>query len=389
MKKKILAMLLCAATLLTFTGCGNGGDNTETAAEENAVRSGEIKVEASKQVSKLSDYEKIPLTITGTYDVTDEMFNSQIEDIIKQFGLTVDVTDHNVVQDGDIVNVDYTGYLDGTAFDNGSATGALIDVTNNQDASQGTGFIDGFSAGLVGASVGSEVSSDVTFPESYQEATLAGKLTTFKFKVNSICRFLTMDELTDEIVNEKFASYGFTTVQDLKDDIQQYLDSSASSSKYNDTVTAAKAYVLENSTIEIPDDYFNARVNEYQSSFEETNGDIETYATSNNIDVDDFKDKLKEYVKTQVETEFAFLVIADKAGIKIDEDEFATFVQNFVDNSSYGFSDTDAVYKYFGNDQADEGEAYMRDLYLVNKAIDYVVENADVTVQASQGTEAQ
>ena len=262
MKKKILAMLLCAATLLTFTGCGNGGDNTETAAEENAVRSGEIKVEASKQVSKLSDYEKIPLTITGTYDVTDEMFNSQIEDIIKQFGFTVDVTDHNVVQDGDIVNVDYTGYLDGTAFDNGSATGALIDVTNNQDASQGTGFIDGFSAGLVGASVGSEVSSDVTFPESYQEATLAGKLTTFKFKVNSICRFLTMDELTDEIVNEKFASYGFTTVQDLKDDIQQYLDSSASSSKYNDTVTAAKAYVLENSTIEIPDDYFNARVNE-------------------------------------------------------------------------------------------------------------------------------
>lgn len=388
MKKKLLAMLLCAATLLTFTGCGNGGDNTETAAEDNAVRSGQIKVDASKQVSKLSDYEKIPLTITGNYEVTDEMFTSQMNDIIKQFGVTVEVTDHNAVQDGDIVNVDYTGYLDGTAFENGAATGALIDVSKNQDASQGTGFIDGFSAGLAGAAVGSEVSSDVTFPENYQNTDLAGKLTTFKFKVNSICRFATMEELTDEIVNEKFASYGFTTVQALKDDIQKYLDSSAASSKYSDTVSAAKAYVLENSTIEIPDDYFNARVNEYQASFEETNGDIEAYAEKNSIDVDDFKKKLEEYVKTQVETELAFRVIADKAGIKVDDDEFAKFVKNFVDNENYGFEDTDAVYKYFGNDHADEGEAYMRELYLVNKGIDYVVENADVTVQA-QDTEAQ
>ena len=55
--------------------------------------------------------------------------------------------------------MDYTGYLDGDAFDGGSATDTMIDVANNCDATQKTNYIDGFSDGLVGAKVGDEVSS--------------------------------------------------------------------------------------------------------------------------------------------------------------------------------------------------------------------------------------
>ncbi|HAP03899.1 MAG TPA: peptidylprolyl isomerase, partial [Lachnospiraceae bacterium] len=88
------------------------------------------------------------------------------------------------VKEDSIVNVDYKGIKDGEAFQNGSASDVTIDVKNNQDASSGTGYIDGFTDGLVGAKVGETVSSKVTFPENYQASDLAGKEVTFEFTVN-------------------------------------------------------------------------------------------------------------------------------------------------------------------------------------------------------------
>lgn len=107
--------------------------------------------------------------------------------------------------------MDYTGYLDGDAFDGGSATDTMIDVANNCDATQKTNYIDGFSDGLVGAKVGDEVSSDVTFPENYQSSDLAGKKTTFKFKIKGIYKPVTMDTLTDDMVADAFTEQKITT----------------------------------------------------------------------------------------------------------------------------------------------------------------------------------
>ena len=90
----------------------------------------------------------------------------------------------------------------------------MIDVANNCDATQKTNYIDGFSDGLVGAKVGDEVSSDVTFPENYQSSDLAGKKTTFKFKIKGIYKPVTMDTLTDDMVADAFTEQKITTKKD-------------------------------------------------------------------------------------------------------------------------------------------------------------------------------
>ena len=83
--------------------------------------------------------------------------------------------DKTTVEEGDIVNVDYVGKLDGEAFSGGTAEDQNIDVSNNSSAS-GSGYIDGFTDGLIGASVGDVIDSNVTFPDEYpNNPDLAGK----------------------------------------------------------------------------------------------------------------------------------------------------------------------------------------------------------------------
>lgn len=121
MKKRIIALLLCMTTLTTATACGNGKDNaTETTEAE--VRSSQIDVDVDKQVKMLGNYDGMDIEISGNYDVTDEDVEKQGMAMLNSYGLgSVEVTDRDTVQAGDYVNVDYTGYHDGEAFDKGSA----------------------------------------------------------------------------------------------------------------------------------------------------------------------------------------------------------------------------------------------------------------------------
>ena len=128
----------------------------ETASEVfDGPHSAQMKLDLSKLVTKLADYKGIDVTISGNYDVTDDQVEQNLMSLLSYYGITgVEVKDRDTVQKNDYVKVDYTGYLDGDAFDGGSATDTMIDVANNCDATQKTNYIDGFSDGLVGAKVG-------------------------------------------------------------------------------------------------------------------------------------------------------------------------------------------------------------------------------------------
>lgn len=83
-------------------------------------------------------------------------------------------------QMNDYVNVDYTGYLDGEAFENGAATGADILISTN------SGYIPGFAEGIVGHTVGETFDVTVTFPADYHEPSMAGKETVFTMTLHAI-----------------------------------------------------------------------------------------------------------------------------------------------------------------------------------------------------------
>lgn len=86
-----------------------------------------------------------------------------------------------VVEDGHLVNIDYTGYVDGVAFDGGSTNGMGADLEIGSHS-----YIDDFEEQLIGHNVGDNVQVEVTFPENYGAEELAGKDATFDVTINGI-----------------------------------------------------------------------------------------------------------------------------------------------------------------------------------------------------------
>jgi FKBP-type peptidyl-prolyl cis-trans isomerase (trigger factor) len=98
-------------------------------------------------------------------------------------GTTLDTTAGTVVEDGDTVNLDYTGYIDGEAFDGGSTNGEGTALTLGSGS-----YIDGFEDAIVGHTVGETFDIQVTFPEDYSATNLAGKEATFSITLNGVYR---------------------------------------------------------------------------------------------------------------------------------------------------------------------------------------------------------
>lgn len=400
MKKRTIAILLCMMTVLTFAGCGKNAQNAGTQGTESAVEtyngpsSAQMDIDLKKQVKKLADYKKIDVTISGDYEVTDDQVEEYILGILPYYGITgIEVKDRDTVQEGDYVKADYTGYHKGEAFEGGAAEDVMLDVSNNKDVVNQTGYIDGFTDGLLGAKVGDEVSSDVTFPEEYpQNEELAGEKTTFKFKVKGIYEPVTLEKLTDEMVEGAFTEQGIKTKEELLQSVEDTLKSQAESQKNQDTVTAVEDYVIKNSQVEIPEDYLNARLSEYQKQFEDQycneTQSLEEYLAANGTTLADQQKSWKSALKKQIEVEFLFGRIADLEKIEAADDDFKQFVSYIVSSGSSQMTTEDEVYEYYGNGSKEDGEKTLRQLYRVNSAISQVSEDANVTVEKKTDTES-
>lgn len=400
MKKRMIALLLCMTTVFAMTGCGNGSQKGTEAATESSVQetyngpsSAQMDIDLSKQVTKLADYKGIDVTITGDYDVTDEQVNERTLALLNYRGVKgAKVTDRDTVQDGDLVLVDYTGYHNNEAFDGGSATDVMIDVSNNCEATQQTGYIDGFSDGLIGAKVGEETSSDVKFPDEYSNnPDLAGEMTTFKFKVKGIYKALTLDDLTDAQVKKNFSDAQIETKEDLIKNVRAMMESQASSNKSQDTVNKVQNYMLDNSEVTIPDEYLEARLAEYQAQYTRDNvGDTQTleeYLQANNTTLADMQKTWKTSLEKQIKLEFIFDRIAELEGLEIDQDKYERFIDYIISSGNSELSTESAIYDYYGNGNKEDGKKNLKRLYLTNDALSFVVENANVTVQKADSTE--
>ena len=399
MKKRTIAILLCMMTVLTFTGCGKNDQNsgtqgTEAAAEEyNGPSSAQMDIDLEKQVKKLADYQKIDVTISGDYDVTDDQVEEYVLSLLPYYGISgIEVKDRDTVQEGDYVKADYTGYHKGEAFEGGAAEDVMLDVSNNMDVVNQTGYIDGFTDGLLGAKVGDEVSSDVTFPEEYpQNEDLAGEMTTFKFNVKGIYEPVTLEKLTDEMVEGAFSDQEIKTKEELLLSVKESLESQAESQKKQDTISAVEDYIIQNSQVEIPEDYLNARLSEYQKQYEDQycseTQSLEEYLTANGTTLADQQKSWKSALEEQIKVEFLFGRIADLEKIEVDDDDFNQFVNYIVSSGSSQMTTEEEVYKYYGNGSKEDGEKTLRQLYRVNTAISQVAEDANVTVDKGTDTE--
>ena len=144
--------------------------------------------------------------------VTDEAVNARIQNDVERASTTQDVTDR-AVENGDIVNLDYAGSVDGVAFEGGTAQGQSLTIGSGM-------FIPGFEEQMVGMNIGEERDLSVKFPEQYHAENLAGKDAVFHVKVNGI-QTKVRPELDDDFAADvsefdTFDAYKANIVADLE-----------------------------------------------------------------------------------------------------------------------------------------------------------------------------
>ena len=159
----------------------------------------------------LGDYKGVEVQKT-VKPITEEAISARIDTDVERASTTQDVTDR-AVENGDIVNLNYAGTVDGVAFEGGTA--------ENQSLTIGSGmFIPGFEEQMVGMAIGEEKDLTVKFPEQYHAKDLAGKDAVFHVKVNGI------QEKVKPALDDDFAAdvSEFDTFEAYKQNIRKTLE---------------------------------------------------------------------------------------------------------------------------------------------------------------------
>ncbi|MBR7149389.1 MAG: FKBP-type peptidyl-prolyl cis-trans isomerase [Oscillospiraceae bacterium] len=184
---------------------------------------------------KLPAYESISIP-ADVHTISDEAVQEQI-DLLQESAMYYEELTDRAVENGDSVNIDYVGTVDGVEFEGGSTGGAGTIVTIGV-----TNYIDDFLEQLIGHTPGETVKVEVTFPEDYQEKTLAGKDAVFTTTINYIQGDEIYPEINDEFVVATYGdSRGWTTVDELREALRDGLQKSAVSNYIEE-------YLIENST---------------------------------------------------------------------------------------------------------------------------------------------
>ena len=361
MKKRIFAALLAATMIVSLCACGEGGDTQTPGGNNTPATPPSITTLAS-----FDDFETI--LKEDKYKVTEEdVIDYFVSMLCAQGAGLIEVKDRTTVQKGDVVQVDYTGYLNDKAFDGGAAKNQVIDVDKNclfgeYTGEYGTTFIDKFTDGLVGAVKKTPVKHNVKFPDNYSSKDLAGKETTFEFNVDRIYVKATPDNVDDAYIEKYLGKQGFTTVEGFLTDCREQL-----------IATAIINSTIANSKVEVPDSYLQERLAIYEKAIVDISG-------ANSLDefvynyyqttVSSIRPYWLSYIKTCIITETVLAEMVKSKGFAMDETKIAEYVAEIMAVNS-SFDDADDIYFEFGYGNLEAGKTRLGNQLAIT---DYILE---------------
>lgn len=324
-KLKTLLSLILVLALVASVGCSAKKDFSYS---DGIADNGYWKNIKALDHVELCEYVGISIP-SNIYEVSDESVQAEVDTILAQYTSKENITDRAVV-DGDTVNIDYVGSVDGVEFEGGSTNGSGTEVTIGV-----TNYIDDFLEQLIGHTPGESFDIEVTFPADYGKEDLNGKDAVFAITLNHIVETIT-PELTDEFVKEKFlSSYGWDSIAKMKEDIKSDLQNSA-------VAQYIQEYIVENTTIKsLPE-----RLLKYQekSMIHYYQGSADSYGLSLNeylstyMGVSNSDELLKKYLDNNKQIATFYLIIqaiAEDAGISVNDDDVGTYFKEYMKIEDY------------------------------------------------------
>lgn len=377
MKKRHAFIGILLALTLLLAGCttqntGSGSESSTAESTSSDADTGDTGFSYSDGIDENGFWEGVTaldyvdlfkyngLSIpSDIHEISEERMESERNSLLASYSTSEQITDR-AIADGDTVNIDYVGSVDGVEFDGGNTEGGGTDVTIGV-----TNYIDDFIEQLIGHTPGETFDVEVTFPDVYeQNESLQGKDAVFKTTINHITE-TTEAELTDSFVAENLKeTYGWSTIEDMNNGLKSNLQETAITSYLQDEL-------VNLATISETPDFLvtyqqNSMIRYYQDYAEYYGMEFEEYL-STNVNVSSTDELLESNAETLKEAADYYLIIqaiAEDAKLSISNDDVSAYFSEYIGADDY--SDYEEEY----------GLPYLKQIVLTQHVLNYITEHA-------------
>lgn len=273
-------------------------------------------------------------------------------------------------QDGDIVVIDYEGFVDGVAFEGGKGENHSLSIGSHT-------FVDTFEEQLIGKNTGEEVEVNVTFPEDYHASDLAGVPAMFKVKIHEI-KTNEMPELDDEFAQDVSE---FDTFEEYKENVKKNIAQKKEEESKRAQGNEAIQKVINNSQMEIPDAMVNSQIDTMVDEFANRIGQqglsVEQYMKFTSTTEEQLRDQMRPEAIWRIESSLVLEEVAKKEDIQVSEEDVNAEIAHMAEMYAM-----DA--EKFKEMLSDSQKVNMKRDIAIQRAADLIYEHAVETEAASE-----
>ena len=318
---------------------------------------------AVKPEVTLGEYKGVEVEVSGT-EVTEEEVAAELKKEQESNSRTLDVDDR-AVENGDMITLDFEGFVDGTAFEGGKGTDYPLTIGSNS-------FIPGFEEQLVGAVIGEEKDVNVTFPEKYHAADLAGKPAVFKCTVKAI-KVKELPELDDEFAKDVSE---FDTLAEYKEDIAKKLKERKEDVAKREKEDKVVDKLIENAEMDIPEPMVQSQISQLMNDFirrmQAQGLSIDQYYQFTGLDQAKIQEQMRPQALKRIQSRLVLEKVAEVENIEISDEKVDEEIAKMAEMYKM---EADKLKEVMGDY---EKEQIKKDL-AVQEAVTLVAEAAKVT----------
>ncbi len=316
----------------------------------------------------LGDYKGVAVE-KNVEKITDEAIDARIQSDVERASTTQDVTDR-AVENGDIVNLDYAGSVDGVAFEGGTAQGQTLTIGSGM-------FIPGFEEQMVGMNIGEEKDLSVKFPEQYHAEDLAGKDAIFHVKVNGI-----QEKIKPELDDDFAADVSeFDTFAAYRQNIAETLEKNAAERAEAALEDALVQKVVDAADCDIPaamiEDEVTTMIREMEMRMMYQGIRLEDYLQYTGQSMEQLRETYHAEGMNRVKTQLVLEAIAKAEEIVPTEEECEAAIADQAKRMNREPEE-------FKSSLSEGQIAYLKETAGIKKVIDFLKANAVITDKAEE-----
>ena len=326
---------------------------------------------AVKPEVTLGEYKGLEVEVTPA-DVTEEEVAAELKREQENNSRTIDVDDRAVAQ-GDMVTLDFEGFVDGVAFEGGKGTDYPLTIGSNS-------FIPGFEDQLVGAELNKEVEVNVTFPEDYHANDLAGKAAVFKCTVKAI-KVKELPELDDEFAKDVSE---FDTLAEYKADVEKKIRERKEGVAKREREDKAVDAVIANAQMDIPEAMIQNQIQQLMNDFvqrmQAQGLSIDQYYQFTGLDQAKIQEQMRPQALKRIQSRLVLEKVAEVENIQISDEKFEEELKTMADMYKM---EVEKLKELMGDAEKEQ----MKKDIAVQEAVTLVAESAKVVEKKEEAAE--